>query len=143
MEDATRKLLEECSSGCKMAIDSINQVSSHVNGDQLAGVLGDYKRRHENLEKRTDDLLRKGGAEPKAPGMAAAAFSWLTTEMKMKLHNDNSQVSKLMMDGCNMGIQSISGFMNEYSAASHESMELAKELVHTEEAFMKDLKSFL
>lgn len=121
----------------------MNQVSSHVSGDQLGNVIGDYKRKHEDLEKRVDDLLRKDGEKGKEPGAAATAFSWITAEMKLKMHDDNSQISKLMMDGCNMGIQSISETMNENPTASSESMALAKDLVHMEEAFMKDLKEYL
>lgn len=143
MEETTRKLLEECSEGCRMAVNSMNQVSSHINGDKLSNVINDYKRKHEQIGKKVDDLLAKGGAQPKEPPLAASAFSWATAEMKMKMKDDNSQISKLMMNGCNMGIQSISKCMNENAAASGESMALARELVHTEEEFMKALKDFL
>ena len=30
------------------------------------------------------------------------------------IHDDSSQIAKLLMDGCNMGIQSIGKFLNEY-----------------------------
>ena len=30
-----RKLLEECSQGCKMAINSINQIQEHIENDRL------------------------------------------------------------------------------------------------------------
>ncbi len=143
MEEVTKKLLEECSKGCRMAINSMNQVSSHVNGAQLGNVINDYKRKHEQLEKKADELLTKGGGEPKDPPLAASALSWITGEMKMKMKNDNSQISKMMMDGCNMGIQGIGKCMNENAAASQESMALARDLVHTEEDFMKALKDFL
>lgn len=42
-----------------------------------------------------------------------------------------------------MGIQNISGAMNQYGGASADSKKIARELVQTEEAFMKDLKEFL
>lgn len=143
MEEVSQKLLQECSSGCKMAINSIEQVTPHISGDRLAGVIGSYKRKHEEIEKRVDELLHQEGAQGKDPGKAASVFSWISTEMKLKMHDNNSQISKLMMDGCNMGIQSISGYINQYNAASKESMELAKDLVHTEEEFMKELKAFV
>lgn len=143
MEEATRKLLEECSEGCKMAVSSMDQVSKYVRGEKLESVIADYKQKHQKLEKKADAMLQRGGGEPKEPGMAASAFAWVTTEMKMKLNDDNSQISKLMMNGCNMGIQSISGFLNQYENASGESRALAGELVETEESFMKELRQFL
>lgn len=143
MEDGTRKLLEECSQGCQMAVGSINQVFPHVSDEKLGKVVRSYKSKHEQLGREADDMLRTEGAQGKTPGAAATAFSWITTEVKMKLNDDNSKISELLMNGCNMGIQSISGAMNQYADASGESLELAKKLVSTEESFMKDLKEFL
>ena len=42
-----------------------------------------------------------------------------------------------------MGIQSISGFKNQYPGASKKSMELADRIVKTEEAFMAEMKGYL
>ena len=57
--------------------------------------------------------------------------------------DDNNQIAKIMMNGCNMGIQSISEDINKYSNASSESVSLAKKLVKAEENFMRDLERFL
>ena len=54
------------------------------------------------------------------------------------LHDDSSQIAKLLMDGCNMGIQSIGKFLNEYEEASSESRSLAKKLLHMDEQLMKE-----
>lgn len=67
----------------------------------------------------------------------------LSTEMKMMFKDDNNQIAKIMMNGCNMGIQSISEDINKYSNASSESVSLAKKLVKAEENFMRDLERFL
>ena len=50
--------------------------------------------------------------------MMAAAFSRMSTGMKMLMKDDNRQAAKILMDGCNMGIQSICGFRNQYAGAS-------------------------
>ncbi len=59
------------------------------------------------------------------------------------IEDDGHQIAKLMMDGCNMGIQSISEYQNKYKEASKEATELAKKLVKTEENFMQEMKQFL
>ncbi len=143
MEEVTKKLLEECSLGCQMAVDSMNQVGKYVNGSRMEEVLSDYKAKHRRIGERVDEMLKSAGEEGKEPGMAASAFSWITTEVKMKLKDDDKQISKLMMNGCNMGIQSISGCLNQYTAADEKSRKLAEELVETEEKFMKELRQFL
>ena len=73
----------------------------------------------------------------------ASVFSWITTEMKLMIKDDSRQIAKLMMDGCNMGIQSISEAVNENPEASGESKSAAKKLVKELEDFMKELKPFL
>ena len=61
----------------------------------------------------------------------------------MMMKDDDKQAAKIMMDGCNMGVQSICGFMNQYSGASKSSMEVAQNLVKTEERFREEMKAFL
>ena len=75
--------------------------------------------------------------------MMASAFAWITEETKMMLKDDNNQIAKLMMDGSNMGIQSISEEVNKYPEASKEAKKLADKLIRLEEEFMQELKAFL
>ena len=73
----------------------------------------------------------------------ASTMARVTTEVKMFMRADHTQVAKIMMDGCNMGIQSIAEQINKWKSASRESVGLAKSLIKTEEDFMSDLKQFL
>ena len=143
MEENTKKLLGECNSGCKMAVDSMNQVSHYVTDEKLAGVIAKYSSKHKEIEVETFKLLAQEGQGEKEPGAFVSAFSWLTTEMKMMAKDDNQQAAKIMMNGCNMGIQSITETMHECADASEESMSLAKKLVRTEEDLMNEMKNFL
>ena len=59
------------------------------------------------------------------------------------LKGDRRQVAKLMMDGCNMGIKSISEAINENREASEQAKSIARKLVKELEEFMKDMKEFL
>lgn len=88
-------------------------------------------------------LLNEEGRPEQEPGKMASVFSWITTEMKLMIKDDSQQIAKLMMDGCNMGIQSISEAVNDNPEASRESKAAAKRLVKELENFMKDLKPFL
>ena len=131
----TIRLAGHCDAGCKMAIDSMDQISRNV--------ISSSKNRHKDLEQEASGLLNKYGKNEQDPQKMASAFSWLSTEMKMMFKDDNNQIAKIMMNGCNMGIQSISEDINKYSNASSESVSLAKKLVKAEENFMRDLERFL
>ena len=126
MEEQTLHILNECSSGCKMAIHSMQQVLEYV----------------ENAA-RTAKALTCYGEKGKKPGAAAETFAWLTTEMKMLIRDDSSQIAKIMTNGCNMGIQSIMEVLNENPEADRESKNIAGDLVKAEEHFADDLKAFL
>lgn len=139
----TISLLEEVDSGCKMAIDSMNRIGSYGMDGKLSRIIEQYKYKHMELQKQADRLLRENGAAGKEPGVMAAAMARMTAGVKMFVRDDNNQVAKIMMNGCNTGIQSIAESINKYGQASKESVGLAKSLIQAEEDFMCDLKQFL
>lgn len=143
MNEHTKTLLEECNSGCKMAIGSMNQVEEFIEDDRLRQVIRKYKQKHEKIESETTKLLEREGKNEKEPSAMATAFSWVTTEMKLKLKDDNHQIAKIMMDGCNMGIQTISKAVNQCTDTEEEARSAAMHLVSMEEEFVKELKPFL
>ena len=143
MQEDTKKLLEECTSGCKMAIHSMEQIKEYVKDDKQLELIESYKQKHQELEKEAATLLQEVGTPEKEPGVMAVAFSWFTTEMKLMMREDSGQIAKLMMDGCNMGIQSISEQQNKYTEASKEAKDVAQKLVKLDEDFMREMKQFL
>lgn len=143
MEEQTRKLLEECSSGCIMAVNSMDQISKYISDEKLGKVVEKYRTKHKETEKKVAGLLQNAGKEEKEPNVAATAFSSFTTGAKMMINNDNSKIATVMMDGCNMGIKSMCGYINQYTRASGESISLAKDIVNIEEDFVRNLEYFL
>lgn len=143
MEKQTLALLKECSSGCKMAVDSMDQIKEYVLDSNLSQVIDEAKKRHLQLEKETDELLREQGERGREPEKLAQAFSWITTEMKLLIKDDNTQIAKILMDGCGMGIKSLSEQINKYPEASRESRTIAGKIVKCEEKLMGELKKFL
>lgn len=143
MNQHSIKLLEECSSGCKMALNSLGQMQEYVIDDKLRSAIDAYKKKHEDIQTRTTDLLMNCGKCPKEPSKMAATFSYMTAEMKLLMKDDNHEIAKLLMDGCNMGIQSISTYRNDFPDASQEIIDIAEDLIKIEEDFMKDVKQFM
>lgn len=143
MTEHTTKLLEDCNSGCKMAINSISQICDYIEGDEFISLVRNYKLKHENLEIESSNLLLENGKFEKEPNPIVSGISWFTTEMKLMIRDDNHQSAKLLMDGCNMGIQTISESVNKYTNADFKSLDLASDLIKLEESFMKDLKKHL
>lgn len=143
MEVQTIHILEECCSGCKMAIDSMNQVKEYITEEKLEKVIEAAKEKHRKLEERAVKALGEHGRQETEPGMPAAVFSWITTETKMLIKSDSRQIAKLMTNGCNMGIQSIMEVINKNPEADKESVAIAKDIVKAEERFAEELRIFL
>lgn len=143
MNEDTVRLLEEVDAGCKMAIDSMYRLEGYQLGAELAGMIRHYKDKHMELQRRVSESLTKLGRPGKEPKAMAAAMSLTTMEFKMFVRGDNHQAAKILMNGCNMGIQAIAQKVNQYTQASKESVGLAKSLIRAEEDLMCDLKKFL
>lgn len=139
----TVKLLKECNSGTKMAVDSINQVKGRVKSKKLENLLVTNLDRHSEIGNEVHSLLLKYGENEKDPSTMAKSMSYFTTEMKLMLENTDREIASLMIDGCNMGIKKVSEYVNKYENASSESINLATKLIKTEQKFMDDLRLYL
>lgn len=139
----TVELLKECARGCQMACKSVKHVRQFTTDARLSDLLESYGEKHTELEKEIVGMLgRYGNGEPQAKMMAEFG-AWMSVEMKMLVHPDNREVAKLMMDGCSMGIQSVSEYVNKYEDADEQAHELAKRVIRVEEDFMKEMKGFV
>lgn len=143
MNDDTRSLLQECESGCRMAVGSMDQVKDYASDARLEDVIEKYRKKHIRLEEECHELLAGGHGGDKSPGAAAKAFSYISTEMKLMLDNGTAKIADILADGCNMGIKSISGYENRYKEASAESLRIAERLVKAEEDFGRELRDFM
>ena len=143
MDEQTRKLLEECSSGCKMAVNSLDQITGYIKDSDLKKLVENYISRHKDLEAEAVKALQDSGNDAKDPGALSSAFAWFTTEMKLTFNDDNTRIAKLLMDGCNMGIQTLGERMNTLNQADSSALALARKIIKAEQELMKELQAFL
>lgn len=139
----TVNLLTECNSGSKMAVDAIDQIMPHARSNRLKNILQQNKTRHEALGNSLHTQLAEAGQLPQDPPVMAKAMSHLQSGVKLAMDPTDHQVASLLVDGCNMGVKSVSGYLNQYPAASGEARHTAEELVGIEQQLADQLKSFL
>lgn len=143
MKEDTVKLLKAVESGCYMAVNSFKQFEEYELKEDLTALFEQYKDKHLEIQRQATDLLCKYSDGETKHNNFSAAMSLLSTEMKMLMNNTSAQAAKLMMDGCNMGIQTVSENLSKYGGADKEADDLAKRLIAMEEEFMSKLKLFL
>ena len=131
-------LLQDCIAGCKMALESMDDIREHTDDKQLRELIDKYYDEHTGLSVDCRDML-----DIKEPGVFAKMAAKLQTAMKMAANDDQSQAAKLLTEGCNMGIETISGSLNEYRDADSKSVAIAERLRTLEEKMVGDLQPLL
>lgn len=139
----TVELLKECDAGCKMAVDSMEQIGKYVTDDQLKTLITKYNGEHIKMEEDIHRMLNAMGEEDQEPNPIAKASSWLQSEVKMMLKGDTHQAASLLTDGCNMGIKSLHEYKNQYKAADDKSVKMCEKICNIETRMVEDLQSFL
>jgi len=143
IEQDTIRLLRECDAGIKMGIESINEVLEYVQHDELRQCLADCKNKHSKLEDEIQVLLNKYHDEGKEPSPMAKGMSWMKTNVKLVMNESDETIADLMTDGCNMGVKSLSKYLNQYKAADEKSKDITKRLIKLEETLTEEMRSYL
>ena len=143
IEQDTIKLLRECDSGVKMGVSSIDDVLEYVKSDKLKKCLEECKEKHEELDKELQELLDKYQDEGKNPNPIVKGMSWVKTNMKLAMKESDGTIADLMTDGCDMGVKSLSRYLNQYEAADEKSKDICKRLIKLEEKLGQQMREFL
>lgn len=143
MENDTVRLLRECNAGIKMGEDAIKKVLPHVKDSELKSSLEVCKSTHAALGDETHAELIKNKSDTKDPHPIARAMSSMKISMKLMLHDSDKTVADVMTDGCDMGIKSLTKYLNEYKSADKTSRDIAKKIIASEEYLENKMRSFL
>ena len=143
IEQDTIKLLRECDAGVKMGISSIDDVLDDVKSVKLKEYLVNCKNEHVELDREINQLLEKYQDEGKDPNPIAKGMSWVKTNMKLAMKENDETIADLMTDGCNMGVKSLNKYLNEYCAADEVTKDIAKRLINLEEKLAVDIRKYL
>ena len=139
----TIELLKECDAGTKMAVASIDEVLDFVHDDNLKNLLTESKEHHETLGNELHSLLLEYNSSDKEPNPIAKGMSWMKTNVKLAMDESDATIADLITDGCNMGVKSLSRYLNQYQAADEETKDIAKKLIKQEEELSIHMRSFL
>ena len=141
--DDTIKLLKECDAGTKTAISSIKEVLDNVQSKDLLSLLTESTEKHQQIIKDIKECLEEIDGDGKDPSPMAKMMSWMKINVEMMMHENDKTIASLIIDGCNMGIKQLTGYLNEYTNADNKAKRLAKRLINEEENLSDSLKKYL
>ncbi len=143
IEEDTIKLLRECDAGVKMGVASLDEVIDYVHSEELRDCLSKCKEKHNVIQENIERLLDEYHDEGKKPNPMAKGMSWMKTNAKLVMNESDQTIADLITDGCNMGVKSLSKYLNQYVAADEKSKDIAKSLVYLEETLANDIRAYL
>lgn len=143
MNSDTVALLKECDAGCKMAVESMQQVRAYTENGELRAVIDTYLKRHGDFGDKCHRMLNQIHETTQDPPKMASAFAKISTDMKLMMERDTHKIAEILIDGCNMGIKSVTEYVHKYDQADGGSVSLAKELIQMEKKMSDDLLQFL
>ena len=126
-----------------MGVKSIDDVLKYVKSEELETALTKCKEEHESLGREIQSELHRYHDGGKDPNPIAEGMSWLKTNVKLAMKESDATVSGLMTDGCNMGVKSLSKYLNQYKAADENSKDITKRLISLEERLAADIRQYL
>ena len=143
IEQDTIELLRECDAGIKMGISSIDDVLDNVSDQAFKQLLIQCKEEHESLKSEIQSLLDQYHDDGKNPNPIAKGMSWMKTNVKLSMDGSDSVIADLMTDGCDMGVKSLSRYLNQYKAADEVSKDIAKRLIKQEDQLILNARPYL
>ena len=143
IESDTIKLLRECDAGIKMGVKSISDVLDRVYSTDFKKILIENKNEHEKLDRELQMLLDNYGDEGKNPSIIAEGMSKMKTGIMLTVSDTDETIADLMTDGANMGVKSLSKYLNKYAAADEKSKDICKRLIKLEDGLAHDIRLYL
>lgn len=143
IEKDTVRLLRECDAGAKMGISSIDDVLQYAKGKDIKDALESCKDEHKKLAVEITNMLDRYGDDGKDPAMIAQGMSHMKSAAMMMAGGNDATIADLMTDGCNMGVKSLSRYLNQYKAADEKSKDIAKRLIDSEQRLCDGVRAYL
>lgn len=142
IERDTILLLRECDAGAAMGVRALHDVLGRAGG-ALGELLRAHKEAHERIVRDIRSALDRFGDAGKAPNPLAACMARCKTGVMLALGGGDAAIASLMTDGGNMGVKSLSRYLNQYAAADEDAKAICKRLIAAEEALVKGLRDHL
>ena len=139
----TTELLKQCDQGVRMGIDAISDMLPKVDDEKLKDLLRKFSDRHNDIKIELDEMLESNGLKSETPNIMAKSMAEMKTDFKMMIKKDDKTAADLMTDGCDMGMKTLTKYLNEYEGAEEKAKDMARRIIKIEEDFEKALREYL
>ena len=126
-----------------MGAQSIDNIMSHVENEKLKNVLLEQKEVMEDFYQKAAAELGEQELEDAKSNPMQQLMLKAGVKMNVGLNNTASHIASMMIDGYNMGIESVQKCINELNRDGVEVPTLAHDLMKTYDKNIKVLREYL
>ena len=137
------KIMREIVRNTAMGAQSVDNIMNHVDNEKLKNLLLKQKEVMEDFYQKasnelSEDELNDAKSNPMQQFMLKAGV-----KMNVGLDNSPSHIASMMIDGYNMGIESVQKCINELNRDGVEVPTLAHDLMKVYDKDIKELREYL
>lgn len=137
------KIFREIVRNTAMGAQSIDNIFEHVDSERLKNVLLEQKEVMEDFYQKAANELGEQELEDAKSNPMQQFMLKAGVKMNVGLNNSSSHIASMMIDGYNMGIESVQKCINELERDGVEVPPLARDLMKTYDKNIKTLREYL
>lgn len=142
-ENVNGKAINDVYKNAHLALQSISDILSEVNDEELKKELKDEYEGYEKIIGKISSYMSEQKIEPKDVGAFKKAMMWGSIKMKTLVNDSRNKIADMMIKGSVMGINELKAMENEKENYDEKVAEFISELLVLEEGFVEKLKTFL
>lgn len=145
MDNQNLNVLDEINKGATMGMDAISFISQKVEDNQFKNILKTEYNKYKDISARVNKLYNNFATnkEPHETNTMNKMMTWYGIQMKTMTDDTTSKLSKLLMQGTNMGIIEGRRLINQNANVSSDVKNILHDFVTMQEDSVETLKKYL
>ncbi|NLZ24850.1 MAG: hypothetical protein GX891_00070 [Clostridiales bacterium] len=137
------KIIEEIVKNTELGIDAIDNVAPYVQSQDLANKLAQHKISYQKIKTEAEQQLTDHKVKESKPNKFQKSMLKMSAKFNAMFDPSDSHISEMMIEGTNMGINSVQSVINEMQSEGDEVPQLAVDYVNMMQSNINELRSFL
>jgi len=129
--------------GAEAGVTAINDLLPGVKNSSFRADLITQRTKYSAIKDSAEQQLCSLGLPPKDIPPLKKAGMTIGTQMNVAMNNDTGHLAELMIRGSTMGITNMTKVLNRYDGSDKNTVDLAQELITTEQQNIDRLKAYL
>ena len=139
----TVKLFDDAFKNVRMGSYAIDCIIDKIEDLKLVGLINKQNEFYLEMAKKLETLAAQNHLTPKDLNVMLKTSSYVGINLKTLFNKNSSHITEMLIQGTTMGITTLIKEMNQGTNINTNLIELAKEIVGSQEKFVESLKDFL